>query len=194
MRTLFLCQLNGTNRYYQAFELAATLPGIALLNVSVMEKNVFGFDSLLGTGIIDLENRWYVKAFPGVSLQHRKSVIRCSFVTPCSGTARRGARCSPSPSNKSRSGCRRHGCRRASCRCGWTFLPTLSRCRRPSTIYHRRLPLSLRYGLCCGGRRTWFAGAGTLPPSLPPSLHISHPSLQGRSQAPKRLVPGSRWV
>jgi len=43
--------------YFQAFEIAATLPGIALLNVSVMEKNVFGFDSVLGTGIIDLENR-----------------------------------------------------------------------------------------------------------------------------------------
>ena len=59
----FCLELNSVHRYYQAFELAATLPGIALLNVSVMEKNVFGFDSLLGTGIIDLENRWYSKAW-----------------------------------------------------------------------------------------------------------------------------------
>ena len=26
-----------------------------------MEKNVFGFDTLVGTGIIDLENRWFSK-------------------------------------------------------------------------------------------------------------------------------------
>jgi len=52
---------NDNVEYFQAFEIAATLPGIALLNVSIMEKNVFGFDTLVGTGIIDLENRWFSK-------------------------------------------------------------------------------------------------------------------------------------
>jgi hypothetical protein len=54
---------NDNVEYYQAFEIAANLPGIALLNISIMEKNLFGFDSLLGTGIIDLENRWFSKTW-----------------------------------------------------------------------------------------------------------------------------------
>lgn len=54
---------NDNIEYYEVFELAAMLPGIALLNISVCEKNVFGFDNLLGTGIIDLENRWYSKTW-----------------------------------------------------------------------------------------------------------------------------------
>ncbi len=54
---------NDNVEYFQAFEISANLPGIALLNISVMEKNLFGFDSLLGTGIIDLENRWFSKTW-----------------------------------------------------------------------------------------------------------------------------------
>ena len=41
-------------------EFDAELPGTSQLNIKVMDKNTIGFDALIGTTVIDLEDRWYV--------------------------------------------------------------------------------------------------------------------------------------
>jgi len=41
-------------------EFDAELPGSSQFKISVMDKNTIGFDALIGTTTIDLEDRWYI--------------------------------------------------------------------------------------------------------------------------------------
>ena len=39
-------------------EFDAELPGTSQLKITVMDKNTIGFDSVIGSTTIDLEDRW----------------------------------------------------------------------------------------------------------------------------------------
>lgn len=48
-----------TKDLYKMVEFDVVLPGSSLLKISMMDKNSLGFDGLIGSTIIDLEDRWY---------------------------------------------------------------------------------------------------------------------------------------
>jgi hypothetical protein len=54
-----VCKGNNQLEFYQSFELRVELPGVSQLEVSVIEKNFFGFDTVIGSTTLDLEDRWY---------------------------------------------------------------------------------------------------------------------------------------
>jgi len=54
-----VCKGNNQLEFYQSFELRVELPGVSQLDVSVIEKNVFGFDTVIGSTTLDLEDRWF---------------------------------------------------------------------------------------------------------------------------------------
>jgi hypothetical protein len=54
-----LCKGNNQLEFYQSFELRVELPGVSQLEVSVVEKNFFGFDTVIGSTTLDLEDRWF---------------------------------------------------------------------------------------------------------------------------------------
>jgi hypothetical protein len=54
-----VCKGNNQLEFYQSFELRVELPGVSQLEVSVVEKNFFGFDTVIGSTTLDLEDRWF---------------------------------------------------------------------------------------------------------------------------------------
>jgi len=54
-----VCKGNNQLEFYQSFELRVELPGVSQLEVSVVEKNFFGFDTVIGTTTLDLEDRFF---------------------------------------------------------------------------------------------------------------------------------------
>jgi hypothetical protein len=54
-----VCKGNNQLEFYQSFELRVELPGVSQLEVSVVERNFFGFDAVIGTTTLDLEDRWF---------------------------------------------------------------------------------------------------------------------------------------
>jgi hypothetical protein len=54
-----VCKGNNQLEFYQSFELRVELPGVSQLEVSIVEKNMFGFDTIIGSTTLDLEDRWF---------------------------------------------------------------------------------------------------------------------------------------
>ena len=45
--------------FYKLIEMDAELPGASQLKIDVYDKDTIGYDDLIGSTIIDLEDRWF---------------------------------------------------------------------------------------------------------------------------------------
>jgi hypothetical protein len=58
--------------FYKVIEMDTELPGTSQLTVHVMDKNLVGYDQLIGSTVIDLEDRWFDSRWQELGKQFRE--------------------------------------------------------------------------------------------------------------------------